>query len=195
MERQPENLEELVDRVEHAVSGRNEISLDNVLDEIGHRSLGPLLLVAGLVTLAPFIGDIPGVPTIMGILVALVAIQLLLRREHFWFPQWILTRSVSKDKLCKVLGWLKRPARFIDRWIRPRLQFVINNGGVHFIAVACLSIAAMMPFMEVIPFSANGAGAALTMFGLSIIARDGLLASIALIITAATVGIVIYNLV
>ena len=51
-----------------------------------------------------------------------------------------------------------------------------------------------MPVMEVIPFSANAAGAALTAFGLSLIARDGLLALIAFTFTAITIGLVAYNL-
>jgi hypothetical protein len=37
-----------------------------------------------------------------------------------------------------------------------------------------------MPVMEVIPFSASGAGAALTAFGLALIAHDGLTALFAL---------------
>ena len=47
--------------------------------------------------------------------------------------------------------------------------------------------------MEVVPFSANGAGIVLTIFGLSLIARDGLLALIAFVLTGITaVGIALY---
>lgn len=41
--------------------------LHDVLDIIGHRSFGPLLLFAGIVMLAPVVGDIPGVPVLMGL--------------------------------------------------------------------------------------------------------------------------------
>jgi hypothetical protein len=51
-----------------------------------------------------------------------------------------------------------------------------------------------MPAMELVPFSANGAGAALTAFGLSLIAHDGLLALLAFVFTAMTFGLVLYNL-
>ena len=51
-----------------------------------------------------------------------------------------------------------------------------------------------MPFMEVVPFSANLAGAALAAFGLALVARDGLLALIAFLITAATAGLLIVRL-
>ncbi len=45
------------------------------MQAVGSRSFGPLLLVAGLVTLSPA-GDVPGVPTIMAAFVFLVAGQL-----------------------------------------------------------------------------------------------------------------------
>jgi len=45
--------------------------------------------------------------------------------------------------------------------------------------------------MEVIPFSANAAGAAITAFGLSLIARDGLLALVASVFMLATIGLVV----
>jgi hypothetical protein len=48
-----------------------------------------------------------------------------------------------------------------------------RDAGTYVIAIACLAIAAAMPPMEVVPFSANGAGAALTAFGLALIAHDG----------------------
>ncbi len=60
-------------------------------------------------------------------------------------------------------------------------------------AVSCILIAAAMPAMEFIPFSANLAGAALTAFGLSLIAHDGVLALFAFGFTALTFGVVAYN--
>lgn len=49
--------------------------------------------------------------------------------------------------------------------------------------------------MELVPFSANGAGAALTLFGLGLIAREGLLVLVALALTVATFGLVAYGLI
>ncbi|MEC7815327.1 MAG: exopolysaccharide biosynthesis protein, partial [Pseudomonadota bacterium] len=48
--------------------------------------------------------------------------------------------------------------------------------------------------MEFIPFSANGAGLALMAFGLAIVARDGLLALLALAFTGGTGWFVLTNL-
>jgi hypothetical protein len=153
-----------------------QVSVRDILHAMGSRSFGPMLLLAGLVTLAPVIGDIPGMPTLMAAIVLLTATQLLWGREHLWLPRWVLQRSVKSGKLRKALSWLERPAGFIDGLLRPRLAVFVQGAGMYFIAVVSAAIALMTPGMEFIPFSANLAGAAWTAFGLALIARDGLLA-------------------
>ena len=193
-EQEPSNLEELLERIGEAPDDEGQVSLDSILDVVGRRSFGPVLLVAGLITLAPIIGDIPGVPGIMGVLVALVSVQVLFRHEHFWLPGWMLRRSVSREKLGKALGWLERPARFIDRLLRPRLTALTRPFGAYVIAFICLQIALIMPFMEVVPFSANAAGLVLTAFGLALIACDGVLALVAYAALSLSLGIAAYAL-
>ena len=193
-EQTPTTLEQLLDRIAHAASEHGRVSLGSVLDAVGRRSFAPLLLLAGLVTLAPVVGDIPGVPTLMGLLVLLTGMQLLFGREHFWLPAWMLARSLKQQSLCKAVDWMRRPARFIDRFTRPRLTMLTDSAGLYIVAIACVAIALAMPPMELVPFSANGAGGALTAFGLALIARDGVIALIALILTALTFGFVVYGL-
>ncbi|MGQ0751395.1 MAG: exopolysaccharide biosynthesis protein, partial [Betaproteobacteria bacterium] len=66
--------------------------------------------------------------------------------------------------------------------------------GTYVIAGVCVVIAGAMPVMEVVPFVANGAGAALTAFGLALVAHDGLLAILAFGFTALTLGFVLHGL-
>lgn len=187
------SLEQLLERIGEADGEGDRVSLGAIVEAVGQRSFGPLLLLAGLVTLSP-VGDIPGTPTIMAVLVLLIAGQLLFRRKHFWLPRWLLDRSVAQSKLRKAIGWLRKPARFTDRALRPRLTQLTRAGGIYAIAIVCAVIAFAMPVMEVVPFSATGAGAALTAFGLALIAEDGLLALIAFLFTALTLGVVVYTL-
>ncbi|MFC3285080.1 exopolysaccharide biosynthesis protein [Litchfieldella rifensis] len=190
----PVSLVQLLECIEHAELGRDRVTLGEILDAVGRRSFGPLLLVAGLVTLAPVIGDIPGMPTLMACMVLLVAGQLLWRREHFWLPAWLLERSVSRTALDKGMNWLYSPARYVDRLLRPRLTRLVGDAGVLVIALCCVLIALAMPPMEVIPFSANGAGLALTLFGLALIASDGLMALVAFALTFTTFAVIAFNL-
>lgn len=62
------------------------------------------------------------------------------------------------------------------------------------IAAACLIIGLALPPMDFVPFSATGGGAALTAFGLSVIAHDGVLALLAFAVTAAVLGVVVVHL-
>lgn len=195
MNQELNSLEELLDRINRDAVEGNRISLDAILDAVGRRSFGPLLLVAGLVTLTPIIGDIPGVPTLMGIIVLLTAGQLLFQRDHFWLPQWLLRRTLPRDKLCKMLKWLRPPARFFDRLTRPRLTVFTRGAGSYVIAIAAIVVALTMPATEIVLFSANVVGLVLTLFGLALIARDGVLVLLALAIMAIALGLVVYNLV
>ncbi|MBW3567287.1 MAG: exopolysaccharide biosynthesis protein [Proteobacteria bacterium] len=180
-----ENLEDLLDRLEALTGDGKDVSLQQVFDAIGHRSFGPWLLVAGLVTLSP-IGGIPGVPTLMGVIVLLVAVQLLFRRRYFWLPGWLLRRSASSKNFRKTTHFARKPARFIDRLLSVRLVFFTGGLGAYVIALLCVVIALGLPPMEFVPFSATSAGTALTVFGLALIMHDGLLALLGVAFTIAT---------
>lgn len=189
------NLEQLLDQIADAEQKNNrQVTLEAILSKIGRRSFGPLLLLAGLITMTPLVGDIPGVPTLMAIIVALSAVQLLFGRDYFWFPNWLLKRSVSSNKVHRAVEWLRKPARFTDRFLRQRMTVFAKGKANYAIAIICLTIAAAMPLMELVPFSANGAGIALTAFGLALIARDGLWSLVAIVSILATLLAVLYYL-
>jgi hypothetical protein len=175
---------ELLDRIDGAAAAHEQTSLQDVLEAVGERSFGPLLLLAGLVMVAPVVGDIPGVPVLMGLLVILAAGQFLWGRDHLWLPQWLLRRSAAHGKIQKAVRWLRPVARVLDRWSRPRLTGMTRGAGFVVITAACMVIAAATPLMEAVPFSANVAGAAIIAFGLALIACDGAIAILAIVFSA-----------
>ncbi|WP_219920297.1 exopolysaccharide biosynthesis protein [Pseudomonas sp. Q2-TVG4-2] len=83
------NLEQVLAKIEETPADQGQVSLKAILKTLGGRSFGSFLLVSGLIILLPLVGDIPGVPTLVGVMVFLVALQLLLGREHFWLPKII----------------------------------------------------------------------------------------------------------
>lgn len=186
-------IRQVLDKIRESSSDCEEVSIDDIIEMVGRRSFGPILLVAGIITLAPLIGDIPGVPTVMGVIVFMTAIQLLFNQQNLWLPNAILKRSVKKEKLHKAISKLEKPADFIDRFLRPRLTFLTTYAMNYVVAIICLLISIAMPVMEFIPFSANFAGAALTAFGLSLIAKDGLLALAGHIFTLSIIVFIVYN--
>jgi hypothetical protein len=182
------NLEHLLWRLGEAADKEDRVAIGSMLEVVGQKSFGPLLVFSGIIAFSPLSG-IPGVPTLVGLIVFLTAIQLLLRRKHFWLPKWLLHRTISRSKYEKSLKMMLPAARFVDRFFRPRLALLTQRTGAYIIAVVCVVIALAMPPMEVVPFAATTAGAALTALGLSLIAHDGVMALIALLFigVAATV--------
>jgi hypothetical protein len=191
----PTDLTSLLERVRHAGRDEATVSLEAILDSLGRRSFAPFLLLAGLITLAPLVGDIPGVPTLMASLVMLSAGQLLLGRDHIWLPRWLLDRRVPRERFLRALGWVRRPAGWVDRLIKPRLTRLTRPPAHLVAALNCLLIALAMPPMELVPFTANAAGLGLTLFGLALLADDGLMALLAYTLTGATLSLVVINLV
>lgn len=187
------NLRQLLERIEKLADQKDEITLGLIVEAVGSRSFGPLLLLAGVIMTSPISG-VPGVPTSMAIVILLIAGQLLFRRGQFWLPDWILRRSVSSVRTYRILRFLRPLAGFVDRFLRPRLLALTEGVSIYVIAVACAVIAFAMPVMELVPFSVHAAGIAVMAFGLSLIARDGLLALVAFVVTACTCGLVVYNM-
>ncbi|MGP5711118.1 exopolysaccharide biosynthesis protein [Vreelandella alkaliphila] len=187
------NLTELINTMERMEREKAKVSVDDVVHAVGRRSFGPLLLLAGLITLAPIIGDIPGMPTLMAALVLLTSVQLLIGRETFWLPKWLVKRSISRNKFDKAIHYMKKPATWVDSLLGVRLAWMTGYIGIRVTAVMCLLIALAMPPMEFIPFSANGAGLALTLFGLGLVARDGIMLSLGFLLTGVTFTVVLVN--
>lgn len=190
----PESLTDLVARIRDHTRDQDRVSVGDLMAAVGERSFGPLVLLAGLITVAPLIGDIPRVPTLLGLLVLLTLGQLLCQRRSVWIPSRLSNRRISKQKLFKGLQWADKPAAFVDRWTQRRLSWLVSGAGQYLMVLICMAVAAAMPLMELIPFSANGGGLALMAFGLSIVARDGLLALVAVATTVGTGWLVITNL-
>lgn len=186
------SLEQLLDRMDEAREGQNTVSLERLMDTIGRRSFGPMLLLIGVILVSPLSG-IPGLPSTMGVAVFLLSLQMLLRRKYIWLPGWILRRSISEEKLATAAGWMRRPARVVDRILRERLSFLVEGPASWPLALLSLLLAITLPLLEPLPFAASSAGVALTCIGLAMIAHDGVLAVIAYGVVLTVAGVLAWN--
>lgn len=184
-EAENQSLEGLIEELRAISSDIDPVELHDILQQIEQRSFGAILIVAGIIVLAPLVGDIPGVPTVVALLVVLTSVQILAGRRYFWLPRFLLKRSIPRRKLQGALNFMLRPARFTDRFLFHRLEFLTGDLLTLFVAVASIGIGLVMPLLELIPFSANLAGLALLTFGAALVVRDGLLMLISLLFTVA----------
>ncbi|MFW5904792.1 MAG: exopolysaccharide biosynthesis protein, partial [bacterium] len=54
---EPATLVELLDRIQAAAPDEVRVQMGTIVAAVGRRAFGPLLLLAGLITLAPVVGD------------------------------------------------------------------------------------------------------------------------------------------
>lgn len=174
----PQNLEQMLEHIASLTPDDDRLSMRQVVESIGSRSFGPMLLIMGITLFSPLSG-IPGMAVFAGLFVMLIAVQMLVGRKNFWLPAFILNRSVPQAKLAKAITWVTPTARRIDRLIKPRLNFMLHPSSTYLIAGLCVTVAAGLPFLELVPFSSSIVGLALAILGLALVARDGLLVLIA----------------
>lgn len=169
------NLEDLLDELTAASEDKEEISVVDVQDKVGHRSFAPLLAAFGMIVMTP-VGGIPGVPTIFGIIVILVAGQILIGQRSLWLPSVIRQRSIPTDKLKAGTKRLRPIARRVDVIFRPRWTILTEGRALYAIALTCVLLGLMLPPLEFIPMGAAVPAMAITVFALALMATDGLMA-------------------
>ena len=178
-EKSANNLESLLDDTEGAAKrAGGEVTVGQVMDSIGRRSFGPLLMLPALIAFTP-LGGVPLLPTALATIVVLIAAQMLIGMDHVWLPQAVQRRGVGADKLAKSVDWLRPAARVIDKLIRPRLDHLMQPPFVQAAAFVCLLVALTVPPLEIIPFGGTVSWVAIGLFGLALIAHDGLLVIVA----------------
>jgi len=186
-------MEQLLNWMQESARGRSFVSIGEMMDSVGRRSFGPMVLLAGIILVTPLSG-VPGIPTVMGLLTLLTLGQVLLGQKHLWLPSWIVQRRIARHRLQQGLRWLRPSAQRIDRLTRPRLTFIVDGPGLYLMALGCMVISVAMPATEVVPFSSSIAGLALTAFGLAMISRDGVLALVAWAISLTGPILLVRNL-
>jgi hypothetical protein len=165
--------------------GDGTMSLGEVLNRIGRRSFGPLLLVLGLIGLAP-ISNIPGVVAVIATLDILVAGEMLIGMDSIWIPGALRRRKIRAARLNTILTALRPFARFADRVASPRLGFLTRGAFYYLLTVICFFVALALPAIEMIPLAGLIPNAAIVAVALAITAHDGVWALIAFAFAATT---------
>lgn len=186
--KEPQSVGDILDDLDELADEKEEVSVAHVVEAFGDRSYGPFLLMPALLELTP-VGAIPGVPTFLALIIAIVAVQMLIGKSHLWLPGFIENRSVGAEKLTKATEKLRGIARFLDRWFHGRLEFFTSDTFRRVAAVIVIILCATVLPLEVVPFASSGPMLAIACFGLAIMVRDGLLMLIATGLSIAAVGL------
>jgi hypothetical protein len=148
---------------------RERISIQEIIDGLGERSFGFLLLLFGLLSaVAP-----PGVATVTAVPLIFFGLQMLARYRTPWLPRSIARRDFDRADLEKAIRRGIPIMRWIERFCRPRLQFLIGSLGERLLGLLIFILAVVIalpgPGTNFLP------GLAIAFMSIAIIERDGLL--------------------
>ena len=193
---EPEGLEDVVESLERAAKDDDDgqVTVREALSSFEGRTFGPLLILPALLTLVPPLGMIPFVPTTMGAIILLVAVQYLFGRDHPWVPDFIGERSVKQKKVTDTTEKARPWAKWVDGFVGKRLQFLVEGPMERVIGAICVLLALTLPPSELIPGLAIVPAAAVLFLGLAVTARDGILGLIGLSVSACGIGFLLYKI-
>jgi hypothetical protein len=186
---EPESLTDVLDAIANLADEKDTVSIHDVREEIGARSFGPFLLVPALIEISP-IGGIPGLPTVIAVIIGLFAVQIVFGRKHLWLPQFVERRTISSNKLGKAMNTLRPVARVTDRLFKPRLKWLTKPPWLQGMAALCIALCFTVPPLELIPFASTAPMGTIALFGLSLTVRDGLIAGIAALTSLGAIYLV-----
>ena len=144
------------------------LTLHEVVDSLGERGFGALILILSLVALVPWP---PGGKALFGIAIILMAVQLAMLRHDVWLPAWAGRRGVSRDLYRRGTSKVLHHVARFEGLSRPRLLFMTGNISDILIGLTCVLMSIMMgmsvPLVDALP------DIAMVLFGLGLMSRDG----------------------
>lgn len=183
-------LTTIVDRVV-AATHKEEVAVDDLVQAIGQASFTPVLLLPAIAVATPLSG-IPLFSTLMGILIFLVALQMLLRREQLWLPQWLLRRKTNGARVRSAFEWVRPAVTWLDANTYVRFTAFVHRPVIFVPQIMCVLSGLAMPFLEFVPFSSSLVGGAVALLAFGMMARDGLFVIFGLSLYLGPVWLVFY---
>ncbi len=185
---EPHSVSDILDAIERLADEHAQVAVGDVIEALGSRGFGPFLVVMPLIDISP-IGSIPGLPTAMAVVIALVAVQMAIGRRHLWLPGFVRRRSIKAATAQKAVAKTRGVARFMDRWFHGRLPSLTSGVFVRLAAIGVILLACAVPPLELLPLATTAPMLAIAAFGLAITVRDGALMIAATVLAMAAVGI------
>jgi len=181
----PRNLLQAIEAMaaESPVEG---MTLQAILTRLDERAFGTFLFILALPVSVPFLY---GVPQVVAVPMLMLAFQMMMGRKQPWLPSKVAARNISKANLGRMAKGGRKWFGWLERFTAPRLTFLATPVAEKFVGaifcVFCISILVPLPATNTVPGIAIAIGA----FGL--MARDGLLVLLGLILGTAWVSLLL----
>lgn len=185
------SLTDILEAVEELAHKEDTVTVGHVVQSLGRASTAAMIFLPAVVAATPLSG-IPGLSALCGIIIALVSAQAFAGQSRLWLPGVILRRTVNGDQLFDGLQKVRRPLRFLDDHTHRRLSVLTTGIGARLLFALCMLGGLIMPFLELIPFSASAVAICITFLSIAILTLDGALVLIAACIIGIFASLISY---
>lgn len=172
-----------------AVRGDSEkVSVRQILDALDARSFGLAVLLFSLPSVVPMP---PGVPTVVGIILLIVSVQMVIGRHELWLPGILSKREFDRKSLVSAFEGIAPKLAILEKVMKPRLLFMTGRAGSILIGVIVL----IMAFVLVLPLPPGGnfpPALACAVLGMGLAQRDGVMILIGLVVSVVALVAVSY---
>ena len=169
-------LEDILDQ-----APTDHFTLDWLTTALQQRSFGIMILFLGLLGTAPVGSTVPG------LLLAVLAVQMIAGRGEPIFPSFIATRRLPTRSLRLVGGRAIPFLRFLERAIHPRWPATFEAAkravGVVILLLTAVMLLTPVPLSNVLP------AIVIAVISLAYIEEDGLLLLVALLVAVTLIGL------
>ena len=157
----------------------DRLTVGDILVVLRDRAFALLVVLLGLPNCLPMP---PPIPLVSGLLLALVAVQIIAGRPAPWLPRALLQRSIARADVERAVLRAAPIFRRLERFSRPRMTMLETAVSIRMIGVVLLILAvgiifALPPIVGQIPL-----GIAVCLLGLGLVERDGVVVIAGLVI-------------
>lgn len=148
------------------------LTVEQLVDRVGDRGFGLLLLVLSLPSALPVPAAGYSVP--FGILLLLLALQMLAGKVHPVFPRRLRQTRISSSFATRLIEGAAWTFKRLERFIRPRMRWIERRPGRILMGFLVLVMALLM--MIPIPMTNTIPALVIFLIGIGLTEEDGLFA-------------------
>jgi hypothetical protein len=158
----------------------DQVTLGWVMDSLHERSFGVVMFLLALIAL------VPGLSIVMGVLLAVPAVQMILARHSPVLPRFVAERRLPTRRFARLISRIIPVLQRMERLIRPRWPTPFEAtkrvvGAV--ILLLGLTLVGPIPFAHIIP------ALVIMLVALAYLEEDGVMLCIALAIALISLSI------
>jgi len=161
------------------------ITLGDLVRILGDRAFGALILLLAIPNVLP----VPGLSTVTGLPIALVAVQMMLGRHEPWLPRRLAAAGIERGAFLRVVARAHpHVARIERRLLTPRLPALTTPTAERLLGLAILVLALVLALPIV--FGNQPPAFAMALIALGLIEKDGAFVIAGLVAGVLAIGIV-----